>query len=284
MNLITVLLALAVEAYLGGVHKQANLGWFARYHAWLGPRLRRTAFWDGAVGVLITLFIPLLLLGLVMYLLVRAHLLPAFVFALVVLIYSLGRNINSLLNDEMDRLIKPEEAGLPGLLDVLPDGDRPARHSEEQVLSAVLIRAHEALFAVICWFFLLGPIGALLCCLVRELITQYADIEGGYADAVRDLQALLMWPSARLYALGFALGGSLVHAFEGWHAVSGHTLDVNGKVITKAGLGALQYTPQSEVGNATCIDWLGETQALIKRTLVVWLIVAGIMTIGGWIA
>jgi len=288
MNLITVLLALAVESRLGDGNKYRRLDWFDRYRGWLELRLGRTACWDGVAGTLITLFIPLFLPGLAAYLLVKIHFLAAFLFSLVVLIYSLGPGLNSLLHDYIDALDGHEDIRSLALLNKLSDENMNTEAAQRQILNSIMIKAHENLFAVIFWFFLLGPIGALLYCLVRHLFTKYDDIHGGYADAVRDLHDILMWPSVRLYALGFALGGSLVDAFEGWRTVSGHTLDVNYKVLTASGLGALQYAPESEpesaAGNAACIGWLREAQALINRALVVWLIVIGVLTIGGWIA
>ena len=150
-----------------------------------------------------------------------------------------------------------------------------------------MFRAHEYLFAVIFWFLLLGAVGALMYCLVVNLAHKHEKIDSGYAAAVRDLHNILMWPSARLLALGFALGGSLVSALESWRTVSGNTLDASREVITVSGFGALHYDPENgeatDADNESFIARLRDTQALLTRTLIVWLIVMGLMTIAGWI-
>ena len=116
---------------------------------------------------------------------------------------------------------------------------------------------------------------------------KFNDIHGGYADAVRDLHCILLWPSARIQALGFALSGSLVDGLDGCRNVSGNTLDCSEELIGTSGLGAIQYEPESVEEDDTTesyVDCIQETQALINRTLIVWLTALGIMTLGGWLS
>ena len=287
MNLITVLIALGVEARFGNFDKYRSLVWFERYGNWLEARLGTGAYWNGVIGLLVTLFIPLLLLGLIIYLAAKVHFVLGFVLSFLVLIYSFGPALNSLINRYADALATDDDGACRDILkQILPDA--AAEADNERVISSIMFKAHEYLFAVIFWFFMLGPVGALLYCLVVNLSDRYEKIHGGYADAVRDLHNILMWPSARLLALGFALGGSLVGALESWRTVSGNTLDTSSDVITASAFGALLYSSEDEqepsAGNEILIGRLKETLALINRTLIVWLIVLGIMTIAGWIA
>lgn len=131
-------------------------------------------------------------------------------------------------------------------------------------------------------------LGALLYCLVVRLSEKYEGIHGGYAETVQILHQILMWPSARLQALGFALGGSLVDAIEGWRSVEGESLAVSQEVIATAGIWALQYREEFEGEyedeNESYLNWVKEAQALANRTLIVWLTILGVMTIGGWLA
>ncbi len=287
MNLITVLIALGVEARFGNFDKYRSLAWFERYGNWLEARLGTGAYWNGVIGLLVTLFIPLLLLGLIIYLAAKVHFVLGFVLSFLVLIYSFGPALNSLINRYADALAADDDGACRDILEqILPDA--AAEADNERVISSIMFKAHEYLFAVIFWFFMLGPVGALLYCLVVNLSDRYEKIHGGYADAVRGLHNILMWPSARLLALGFALGGSLVGALESWRTVSGNTLDTSSEVITASAFGALHYSSEDEqepsAGNEILIGRLKETLALINRTLIVWLIVLGIMTIAGWIA
>ncbi|MDZ7737260.1 MAG: hypothetical protein U5P41_15135 [Gammaproteobacteria bacterium] len=54
-------------------------------------------------------------------------------------------------------------------------------------LCSVLGQTNVRLFAVLFWFAVLGPVGALLYRLTAELHKHYGDVHGGFADALRDL-------------------------------------------------------------------------------------------------
>ena len=286
MKLIMVLIALGLELRLGSFDRYRDLAWFERYTAWLEARLAVHGFWNGPGGVLVTLLIPLALLGALVYLVAEVHFILGFLLSLLVLVYSFGPPPGSLVDDYTDALGGNDDAACREILGRIMDDDGAADEAgQDRVLSAIMLRAHEYLFAVVFWFLLLGAVGALLYCLAANLARRHGKAEDGYAGAVRDLHNILMWPSARLLALGFALGGSLVSALESWRTVSGHTLDISREVIALSGFGALHYDPASgeDADKEVFIARLSETQALINRTLIVWLIVLGLMTIAGWI-
>ena len=284
-----VLIALGVEVRLGNFDRYRNLAWFEQYATWLEARLGGHGFWNGAGGLLLTLFIPLVLLGVLVYLASEAHFILGFLLSLLVLIYSFGPALNSLVNRYTDALSGNDDNACREILDQILYGDADAGETDhDRVISSIMLRAHEYLFAVVFWFLLLGAVGALMYCLVVNLARRYEKIDGAYAGAVRDLHNILMWPSARLLALGFALGGSLVSALESWRTVSGNTLDISREVIAVSGFGALHHDPANEehtgADKEVFIARLRETLALINRTLIVWLIVLGLMTIAGWIS
>ena len=307
MNLIMVLIALGVELRLGDFDRYRNLAWFERYAYWLESRLAGAGFWNGAGGVLVTLSIPLLLLGVLVYLAGEAHFLLGFILSLLVLIYSFGPALNSLVSRYADALSSDDDGACREILEQILYGEDAAGGTDpDRVISSIMVRAHEYLFAIVFWFVLLGAVGALMYCLVLNLAHRHENTDNGYAGAIRDLHNILMWPSARLQALGFALGGSLVSALESWRTVSGNTLDISREVIAVSGFGALHYTPAGGVDADAGVDTdaeegagaeedagadkevfiarIRETLALINRTLIVWLIVLGLMTIAGWIS
>ena len=289
MNLIMVLIALGVELRLGDFDRYRNLAWFEHYATWLEARLAGYGFWNGAGGVLATLLIPLLAIGAVVYFAGETHFLLGFLLSLLVLIYSFGPALNSLVNRLTDALNRDDAEACRAILDQILYGETADDGTDpDQVISSIMLRAHEYLFAVIFWFILLGAVGALLYCLVLNLARRYEKADSGYGGSVYDLHNILIWPSARLLALGFALGGSLVSALESWRTVSGRTLDTSREVITVSGFGALHYNPagaqDDDPEKEVFIGRLKETLALINRTLIVWLIVLGLMTIAGWIS
>ena len=299
MNLITVLIALGVEARLGSFDRYRDLSWFAHYCDWLEARLAGARLWNGPGGLLLTLFIPLALLGVLVYLAGALNIVLGFLLSFLALVYSFGPPLGSQVDSYVDALNSGDEAACREILDkILYGGPEEGAGGRERVIGSIMLRSHEYLFAVIFWFLLLGAVGALMYCLVVNLAQRHEKADGGYAGAVKDLHHILMWPSSRLLALGFALGGSLVSALEGWRTVSGHTLEVSREVVTVSGFGALHLRPaagdtadgDTADGDAAAgednedfVNRLRETTALINRTLIVWLIVLGLMTIAGWI-
>jgi len=289
MNLITVLIALAVETRLGSFDRYRNLSWFVHYCDWLESRLASARFWNGPGGLLLTLFIPLTILGVLVFLAGEINIVLGFLLSFLALIYSFGPPLGSLVDSYVDALGSGDEAACREILEKVLYGDpEEGAEDRDRVIGSIMLRSHEYLFAVIFWFLLLGAVGAVMYCLVVNLAQRYQKVDGGYAGAVKDLHNILMWPSSRLLALGFALGGSLVSALESWRTVSGHTLDVSREVVTVSGFGALHYQPvdgekTGQEDNEDFVNRLRETTALINRTLIVWLIVLGLMTIAGWI-
>ena len=290
MNLIMVLIALGVEARLGNFERFRNLSWFVHYCDWLETRLTNTRFWNGPGGLLLTLFIPLALLGVVVYLAGVINILLGFLLSFLALVYSFGPPLGSLVDGYVDALGSGDDAACREFLEkILYGAPEEGAADRDRVIGSIMLRSHEYLFAVIFWFLLLGAVGAVMYCLVVNLEQRYEKVDGGYAGAVRDLHNILMWPSSRMLALGFALGGSLVSALESWRTVTGNTLDVSREVVTVSGFGALHYTPADgektdQQDNEDFVNSLRETTALINRTLIVWLIVLGLMTIAGWIS
>lgn len=289
MNLITVLIALAVETRLGSFDRYRNLAWFVHYCNWLESRLASARFWNGPGGLLLTLFIPLTILGVLVFLVGEVNIVLGFLLSFLALVYSFGPALGPLVDSYVDALNASDDAACREFLEkILYDGPEDGVADQDRVISSIMLRSHEYLFAVIFWFLLLGAVGALMYCLVVNLAQRYEGTDGGYAGAVKDLHNILMWPSSRMLALGFALGGSLVSALESWRAVSGHTLDISKEVIAVSGFGALHYRLAGEKkaeqeDNEDFVNRLRETKALINRTLIVWLIVLGLMTIAGWI-
>ncbi len=289
MTLISILLGLALEYKLGALDHLRNRDWFDQYTRWLEARCSANTLWDGPVGVLLTLVPPLLLLLFLAYLLAGTSVMLAWLLAVAVFVYSLGPDFNTLVNGYVQALENDNAVALGRIEDTLfPEGLADEKEEREKAaIETVLFCSHEHVLGVIFWFITLGMPGALLYCLVVRLEDKYQDIRGGYADAVRNLHQVLMWPSARLQALGFAVGGSLVDALEGWRSVEGDSLSVSRKVIAASGIRALQYRPESSEyhdDKASYIGWVKEAQALSNRTLIVWLTILGVMTLGGWLA
>lgn len=284
MTLISILIGLALEYFAGSLDHLRNFSWFDRYLRWIELQCSRFARWQGPAGVLITLAPPLLVLFFVGHILGNVNIALAVLLSIAVFVYSLGPNLNSLVNDYLAALEQDDEEKAQQLESQLliktPPGERPGH----DMISSILLRSHDYIFGVLFWFVLLGMTGALLYALVIRMNDKFAELRGGYAAAVHNLYDILIWPSARLQALGFALGGSLVDALDGWRHVQGDTLSSSRNIIVSSGLGAIQYSDTAaDDEEMSDVEWISEARALVNRALVVWLTVLGILTIGGFL-
>jgi membrane protein required for beta-lactamase induction len=286
MTLIILLCGLALEYFLGVLDDVRQLTWFSRYSDFLENKLVQSKYWNSTVGVIITLAGPLLLLLLIDYGLSEIFFPLSYLFALAVLLNSIGPVfLNQSLNSYIDALNAGDDvqarhyAGEFCHSVAAPDPDK----DEQEIIGSIFVEANERLYAVIFWFIVLGPFGAMLYRLVIILKSKYQDVHGAYADTTRHLNHILNWPSSRLFALGNALAGNMIEAMEAWRVNEDSSLAVNEAVLISSGLGALHYRPERDMQDYDMDRsyWVKATQGLINRTLIVWLTVLGVMTIAG---
>ncbi len=203
MSLISLLLALSIvrgsEYAPGGMVRFCSLAWFDRYHHALEVRLSGRAWWDGKAGLVFTLAVPLLLLILAGYLLAHLHVAVAYLLGLIVLVYSIGPDMNGLFRQYVQAMGSHDNTAE---IDIRTDIEARlliARGEADQrtVLAAFICYAHVRLFGVIFWFVVLDAVGALLFCLTVRLLEKYRDIHGHYAAAVCELYCISSWPGHR---------------------------------------------------------------------------------------
>jgi membrane protein required for beta-lactamase induction len=155
-------------------------------------------------------------------------------------------------------------------------------HRLQRVLEAVLVAANDNLFAVCFWFVVLGPVGALLYRLAAELRIPRNSRAVDYTGAAERLHDILNWAPARLFALGFALSGSLTHALEAWQPRRTLNFYENDNLIRAAGLGAMLFTPSaSPLAPEEESHWVDEVRGLVGRTFLVWLTMLALITLSG---
>lgn len=291
MALIIVLIAVAFEHYIGIADHIRQFNWFNQFQRWLENRVARFKPWNGPVGIILTLAGPLLLIALLMWAFNQAFAPLAWLLALIILIYTLGPQY---LNPQLDDLISHLETyGANNTDEIIAEFsfERNTANNDRKLLENILIESNERLFAVLFWFIVLGPIGALMYRLSALLFHQQHGIHGQYAAASQHLYNILNWPSARLVSLGNALMGNMVDAIEAWQGVEKQSFEVNEAVICATGLSALNHTqPEAEPSEESSsspedrVYWLHAVQGLINRNLLLWLTILGIMTLSGWLS
>jgi len=289
MLLIAIIISLVAERFLGSMEEFRHYGWFHRYAAGLRNTLARSAFLNGPAGTLIVLLPPLLLTAAADYYLSQWWFLLELAFAVVVLLFCFGPTD---LEAEVEAYIDAsergdEESACWHAAELL--GDNPPEHAvmlNQKIIENTLVEANERLLAILFWFLVLGPAGALLYRLVSQLAgEEVIDEQLPMAEAALRLHAILAWVPARMCALAYVLAGSFVGALHAWRAQSGAWYETTPAVLIASGLGALGYEEGDEDAvEVYDISMVHETLALVRRAVLVFLSAVALFTLAGWMS
>ncbi|TDX97903.1 regulatory signaling modulator protein AmpE [Thiohalophilus thiocyanatoxydans] len=286
MNLISILLALAVELFYKPVSDLRRFDWFDRYHETLYHKLDGQPLRDGPVGVILLVGLVALAVWIVLAALGALTGLLAFLFGLAVLIFTLGPRH---LDDDAQQVLDALERGdtEAALLNARQLGDETEITAEskaelvQQVRDRILVEANTRIFGVLFWFLILGPIGAVLFRLSCQ-VRQQASVTDEYRNATRDLYRILAWIPARLTVLCYALAGNFVNTLSRWQSPRDLWEEESDAFLIASGNGAIQgeYTEsdeETEINTAPAQNAL----ALVKRALVVWVVLLALLTLMG---
>jgi len=286
MTLISAILGIIADRLLTQLHAYRHYRQFLAWTGLLRARLGGDSL-DNIFGVMLVLLPLWALTGLLQVWLSDALFgLPGLLFYVGVFVYCLGPrdlavDVNTYCEvaDSTDENLRMRAAGR--LLGDGAIGDRDIR--ERQVTRAVLTEANDRLFAVLFWFVLLGPTGAVMYRSVAVLYREYRE-PGGFGEAVDWAYSVLVWLPARLLALGYALSGHFDAAIEGWRSAhremprgSGGSLDV----LAATGEGALGLSGEDDVIEGVASP-VRAAMRLVWRTLTIWLVALSLLTLAGW--
>ncbi|HSP01083.1 MAG TPA: regulatory signaling modulator protein AmpE [Thioalkalivibrio sp.] len=293
MSLITILIALFLERFAGTLDDMRQFRWLGGYARWMRERLEAMGVSDGTVQFVITILPPLVLLALVALMVHGVVLgLLDIILGVFILLLCLGpRDIN----DQVDAYVeagamKDEERQKRHAQDLLGNEEVPEapRERTRAVVEAIFSEANERLFAVLFWFAVLGPLGALIYRLGGLLKAPSEDQPVAFMAAAARLQALMDWIPARLFALGYGLVGSFDAAFAvlakslpgSWQNMG----EENIRLLREAGAESLHLDQvRGDLDDPGELNALVErANGLIMRTLVVFLAVLALMTLAGW--
>ena len=267
MSFVVLLLAILVEKFSALRQRlQCDGGWLRELHKLeVSPRFGKQPWWV----LFILIVLPALVLGLLLVVLQPvAYGLLALPIHLLVVIYSLGRG--DLLGGLGPFRDAWRRGDLQAAAHVAERDLRVSADSGEQLLEKVqghlLWQAYQSFFAVIFWYFLLGPVVVLsyrLLALAAEHSQNPALVER--AEQVRHA---FDWLPVRLLAASFALVGNfaavsrvMLHELLSWDISAA-------QLINKAGCAAAEIpAPQAGPEGISSLDTLW---ALLLRAAVLW--------------
>jgi AmpE protein len=286
IRLLVALIALGLLHWQPRLAHWRNDAGFRRWVAQLGDT-------SGTGRVVLALGLPLVLCALALWLLRLPPLadLLTLLFALAVLLFCFGPHAYEA--DLEAILAAPDGASREAAAQALGEDGGHVEWHAAGLGEATAYAALRRRFGVLFWFFLLGPLGALLYRLTRALghdDTLHLDTEA--RGAARRFANALDWIPAQLVVFTLALVGhwdAVIGAWRRWHqqALPNSWLNEGPGFLGAAARADIQVDIEGGEGYAEeRSDTLHELRRLrgaLLRALLAWLSVVALIVIGGWL-
>jgi AmpE protein len=276
LEIIVVVLALTFLQIWGAKNPLHRDAWFLRWQAWLEAKDEGAKEWLSFVAVAL----PLALVLIVFELLMRQSIWLALPLAVLVLLYSFGRGEFFEIVREYTQACYIEDWESAGAraarlnvdLADIQENDWSGLH--QRVFDEAGYRGFERMFAVLFWFFLLGPLGALMYRLV------FLQVHGEQPNTLAKRWLwILEWPAVRVLGLSFALTGNFGGCIARWKETLFCAKRATEIVLSRSILGALSVEDEMEQTCEVTRKELNLLSTLYQRTLWLWLFVASFVII-----
>ena len=303
MNLIALLIGLGIERLATQLFHLRELRWLDRIIDWGFRQTERHTRWPALIPVL--LLVALLVLPLFIVIWSLRDTLWGFtqlLLSVVVLFFSLGpKDIGEEVDDYCAALESDDDEAIARTAKAIVESDVPDDPLERirTVEQAVCVQANNRLFAVIFWFIVTGPLGALGAWTYRvtDLVRRRAvfnamrNDEGDESihqvrDAAIALHGWLAWIPARLTAVGYATAGHFDEAIAALRTPddekSGTTSEQSDRLLARVGVAALaiQDRPDQSLTERG-VRGARAANSLVFRLLVIWAVLISAMTLYG---
>ena len=321
MIFIAIVIGLALELLVDHPQRVRNMRWLDGYGRWVVGLFGESRLWNGPVGVLSVLALPLLLLWIIQASAGFTTLWLGFfgvLLGVLLLLYclryrALDKAVEALQADETEALSRLKDQQV--LHELGLDGQAQSEQRYTLMAREIVVQANERLFAVLFWFVLLGPAGALLF-RMSWYLAQHAPSgqaaagtetgaescgEDSFARAAHKLFGILSWVPARLTCLVYALAGGFEEAFSRWKEPGltgpGDLCGSNERILENVGLGAMhlqryeigvvheaggdeQEQPRLAVSSANAVK---AARALVVRALLIWCVIFATLVLAVWV-
>lgn len=272
MTFIITLISLVIERFFHWSHLR-NWHWFARYQKWFASfKLRLPPYL-----ILLLCILPwLIVVGVINSLLDHvAYGIFKILFGIGVLVYCMGPAnlwaqalscMSDFQNQEPQIAIERAQAAF-GI--VLP---KNSQDFHLVLTKAIFIEAHTRLFAVIFWFVILGPVGAVMYRLIALCAEQF---DLGTLQNAMVVKKILDWLPARIFTFLFSLGGHFTEVFTIWKQDSKKDVNENEKLIADCGMAALDGKDVKELTENEPAE--KNALELLDRVFVMWLVILALV-------
>jgi membrane protein required for beta-lactamase induction len=291
MNLLAILFALSIERIFEPIERLRDFHWFTLFADWVKTTFTGARYWNDTAGVLMTVLLPVVICGIVYAQLDALLALLGFLFSIVVLLYCLGpKRVHHIVKLYVDASEHDDQShsrayAVELLQRKMPDSDTETNRA---IAERTLVSTNEQLVAILFWFVVLGPVGALLIKLsgqlrehaaatMNEETTDYTE----YKRISVFLYAILIWLPTQVMILCFAITGSFVDVIHEWKMSLSHDFLNPGttrETLLQTGFKALQIDPNTQIFSLATVR---EVLALCWRSIVVFVTIIALLTLAG---
>lgn len=167
-----------------------------------------------------------------------------------------------------------------------PVNDEPVSDVNPAWLASarLLAGANHWFFAMVFWYLVLGPAGAVLYYVSVVIAGAWGVGSAPFQDfgrAAYNLHQAMSWLPVRILATSYALMGDFEHALASWRGQQDTWTGSNDQLLVTIGLGALGETPGDRHPEAELVN---RTVALLYRVVVFWASVAALIAVAGFVS
>ncbi|MEZ5564818.1 MAG: regulatory signaling modulator protein AmpE [Gammaproteobacteria bacterium] len=317
MNFLALLLGLALERMLTHLFRLCEFRWLNPLFDACLRRLKKQSHFAGGAAVAavkpasrwsavaitvllaVVLVLPVAVLSAVLY--DEMLRIPYFLFAVVVLLFSLGpRDLDDEVEDYLTALETGDEPARLRIAAQLLEVPSPTVEvaSNESIERAIYVQANNRIFGVVFWFLVLGPSGAWafrVLDLLRHRVEMNAEavdamaIDAVALNAVRTVHGVLAWPPSRLLSLGYALAGNFEDAMASWRNGARKAAlplaEGSTETMARVGTAASGRGMPDASDPLEAMDRVRGARALVLRTLwMIWCPVIAVLTLYDWLS
>lgn len=287
ISLLVALIALGLLHVMPQLARWRGDGLFRRW-------VTQLADTSGSGRVALALLLPTVLCALLWWLLGHTPLggLLQLLFSLTVVLYCFGpREFEA----DLEAILgAPDGVSREAAAQTLADDGSPIAWNAPALGVAIAYAALRRRFAVLLWFFLLGPAGALLYRLAQTLArSDSLQLDSSSRSAARYVANTLDWLPAQLLTFTLAFVGhwdAVIGAWRRWHSQTAPTSWYSSEPGFLGAAAQADVLIDIEAGDGYAEEHSDPLAELVRlrsallRALLAWLSLAALIVIGGWVS
>jgi len=217
MTIISILIAFALCYFIRDLGRLHRFEWLKPTTGFCNNKCKDIPGWSGITGFLFYFGVPLLIIGLLNFLLVTTlGTLGAFLLAIAVLIYTFGphdldTDIASIVHSDDDEAQAEALAALLG-----EDSTKDDEVCQATAIEYVFRESLQRWFGTIFWFAVLGIYGAMMYRLADRLAEGDLQLEEEQGEMFTRLRQIMDWPVAQLMTLALAIATDFDSVYSAW--------------------------------------------------------------------